>query len=267
MRDRTTLASAAFICAAVVSPLIFGEDNGLRSGAIIKDELFVGQGQARVRIPLPSGEWQVFRAEEQEMRMLNPAYQHMAPTRLEIFLMQRIGSRVAMTMRIEASKDVTPNSITSLSYDNPCKRTDTLYRNPYDSGGTVVNCLLVNHIVRYIRAARTGVFADLRSWMTKEGIEIPNTVLQATFAQNLTNRFLTVTVQVNPAMRDLDSTETVWLSSPFHRDLISRDVSRDRYAKEYIAWAEAYKPLIPISQPSQGGAGLANGNNPVPAFR
>ncbi len=267
MSIRTTSKIVAFACAAAICSQALADDIGLRPGTVIKDELFVGQGQARMKIPLPSGEWQVFRAVEQEMRMLSPGDQHMAPIRLDIFLVQRVGSRIAMTIRIEASKDTLPARVGSLSVDDPCKRTDTLYRNPYDSGGVVVNCLLVNHLVGYLRAPGTGLFPDLRSWMTKEDIDIPTTVLAATFAQSLTRRFLTVTITANPAMRDLDSAETVWVSNPFHRDRISKDEARERYVKEFIAWAEAYKPRIPISQPSQSSAVFASGNSQVPAFR
>ena len=264
---RTTSMIAMLACAAATCSQVLADDSGLRTGAAVKDELSVGQGQARVTIPLPGGQWQVFRAEEQEMRMLNALDQHMAPIRLDILLTQRVGSRVAMTIRIEASKDVLPGRVTSLRVNDPCKRTDTLYRNPYDSGGATVNCLLVNHRVGYLRAAGTGLFRDLRSWMTKEGIDIPTTVLSATFAQSLPNRFLTITVYVDPAMRDLDSAEPIWASSPFHRDRISKDEARDRYAKEFVAWAEAYRPLISISRSSESSATFAGGNRQVPAFR
>ena len=251
----TTGILAAFLSQSLA------DDVGLRPGQIVKDELSVGQGQARVAIPLPSGEWQVFRVDEIEMRVSDPASQHLAPISLDIHLVQREGRRLVMAMRIQASKDVVPGRITQLNVHDPCKRKDTLYRNPYDSGGAVVHCLLVNHLVGYLRGARSGVFADLRNWMMKEGIDIPRTALSATFAQSQTRHFLTVTIYVNPATRDLDATETSWLANPFHRDLVANDPARDRYVKDFIAWSEAYMPLISISRPSAGGI------RPVTAFR
>jgi hypothetical protein len=256
------IPAAIFVaCALTGFTDVRADDVAVRPGTIFRDSIVVGQGQARLSIPLPAGDWLVFRAEEQEMRMLNATSQHMAPIRLDYVLMHRVGNQVAMGIRIEASKNVLPGSITSLSVDNPCKRTDTLYRNPYDSGGTVVNCLLVNHVVRFLTGTGN---AESRSWMIKEGLEIPNTVLQSTIAQNLPNRFLTLTITVNPALQGLDSSETVWANSPFHRDRIAKDGERDRYVRDFVAWSEAFKSRIPISQPSPST--IASASSQVPAF-
>ena len=215
-------------------------------------------------VPLPAGDWYVFRIDEGELRVTNPVEQHQASKTVDIHLVQRVGNQLAMVMRVQALKEALPGRLVALHFDNPCKREDTLYRNPYDSGGTVVNCLLVNHLVRYLRTASKGVFADMREWLGKEGVELPWTMLNATFAQNQPRRYLTVHITINPGLRGLESTASNWVSNPFHRTLIGRDEARDRYVKEFIAWSEAYKPLLAFSRTAGSGAATTG---PVPAFK
>jgi hypothetical protein len=259
MRLRACLAMVAAAWSLGTGRPVMAEEIAGLTGSMVERQLSFGEGQAHMMIPLPKGEWRVIRADEGETRMLNPINQHMAQKRLDIFLAQRAGSRLAMTMRIEGPKNTRPNSITYTQLDDPCKRTDTLHRNAYDSGGSVVNCLLVNHLTGYMRAP-TGFYADFRDWLEKEKIETPKTVLAATFTQNLPSRFLIVTITVNPALRGLDSDEGNWTASPFNRRRIGADAARTAYVKEFVAWSEAYMPLISLTRPTPGGG------RPVPSF-
>lgn len=121
--------------------------NELKVGDRVKGVFQVGTGDARKSIPLPSGEWEVLRVAEPEVRMIEPSEQIRAPKMLNVFLVQRTDRDFVMLMNVLANKELTR---IQQWWDDPCKRTDTVHRNSYNSQVRQVKCLLVNHISGFL---------------------------------------------------------------------------------------------------------------------
>ena len=227
--------------------------DALAVGERVKGAIQIGTGSARKVILLPSGEWEVIRVADSEVRMIDPLEQYRAPTLLDVMLVQRLDRDFAMLMRVLASKELLR---IQQWWDDPCKRKDRLYRNPYDSGIREGKCLLVNHISSFMSQGANS-FSDVRKWATREKMNTPNTVLQAVLTQFVPQQYLAVTVWVNPALRNLDSHERAWAGSPFHRDYIENDAARQQYAKEFIKWSEGYMTHLSVAFSGQANTAVS----------
>jgi len=235
-------------------------DVGLKVGDKISRELRLGPGSDASVVPLPAGEWQVLRVADAEARRTNPVNQHRTEEMVTIVLMQRDASDIVMHLRIHAT--VGRGSRITQWMDKSCERTNTLYRNAYDSNASEVRCLMINHIVGYLRSSSSTVNSDLRKWVVDQKINLQNTALESAFMMFRPRYLLSVQAWVNPALRNLDSDERSWAASPFHRDWIAKDPARQAYVNEFIAWAEGYAAVL--SRVYDGSVGSAA---QVPAFR
>jgi hypothetical protein len=235
-------------------------DLEVKVGEKISGQLRLGTASDANVVPLPAGEWQVLRVADAEARRTNPVNQLRTEEMVTIVLMQRDASEIVMHLRIHATTG--RGSRITQWVDKPCERINTLYRNPYDSNSSEVRCLMVNHIVGYLRSSSSTTNSDLRKWVVDQKLSLPNTTLESAFTMFRPRYHLSVQVWVNPALRNLDSDERTWAANPFHKDWIAKDPARQAYAKEFIAWAEGYAAVL-----SKVYDGSAAGAAQIPAFR
>jgi hypothetical protein len=254
-----TRLSAIFLL-AVWTAITSAADIELKVGDKVSKELRLGPDSDSSVVPLPAGEWLVLRVADAEARRTNPVGQHRTEEMVTIILMQRDASDIVMHLRIHGTTG--RGSRITQWVDKPCERTNTLYRNPYDSNTSEVRCLMVNHIVGYLRSSSSTTNSDLRKWVVDEHLNLQNTALESAITMFRPRYHLSVQAWVNPALRKLDSEERTWASNPFHRDWIAKDPARQAYVKEFIAWAEGYAAVL-----SRVYDGSAAGAPQVPAFR
>jgi hypothetical protein len=249
------LSALLLICAACGAAA-----DDLRQGALVRGYLQVGAGSALKTIPLPAGDWYVVRFKDTKGRLVDTPSQLDAPKMVAVVLAQREAADLAMLIRLYAN--IEPISLKWI--DDPCKRTDTLYRNVHDSTVWNVKCELINHIVGF---ATTKEYADVREWADNEGVKIPATALRITLAKITGSEYFRMEVYVNPALRGLDSTQSNWNMSPFHSKRIAKDPRRRKYVDELIAWSDDYMNNLPLPFRAGSEAGVQPQNVSIQAFR
>jgi hypothetical protein len=226
----------------------------LHVGATLRQGLALGSGTVRRVVPLPEGEWEVLRVREYDGRRTRPNDYSNPPRMIDVALVQRDGPRILMLMRVVTLRE--PTNVTRWTQPDPCDRTDTLHRNPYDSAAWERTCLLVDHTTGFLAGSRAADFADLRQWVAKEAVELPSTALHSVFARVAAHENFRVQVWANPALRNLDAAETRWAASPFHRDWLDKDPARRQYVADFVAWSEGYATRL-RSPAGQGAAPIA----------
>jgi hypothetical protein len=231
--------------------------NPLQAGATLREELVLGAPGVRKVVALPAGDWEVLRVREYDGYRVRPNDYSNPPRMVDVALIQRDGGRMLMLLRVVTLRE--PINVVRWTQADPCDRTDTLHRNPYDSGVWDRTCLLVNHVPGFLKGASAAEFAEIRQWVAQHGVEVPATALYATFARLAPRENFRVQVWVNPALRNLDAAEPRWAANPFHRDWVQKDPARRRYVDEFIAWSENFTKRFLVQGAVNSGV--------VPAFR
>lgn len=260
MRKTVAPVILCVLLSAIISAPAFATDD-IKVGDKVRTELEVGRAGTSKTVPLPAGEWQVVRFNDGGKTSASTVVRERPM--VDVTLVQRDGSNLVMLMRIVANKD----PISGARWNNdPCGRNDLVHRNAYDSKLFEVKCLTVNHIPGFLASTAADNFSEVREWAGKESVSIPATALRGDFTQFGSNRFLRVSVWINPALRKLDARERKWAANPFHRDALANDPERKRYVDEFIAWSEAYMKRITLTM--RGRLDSAEpGVAPVPVFR
>jgi hypothetical protein len=139
--------------------------------------------------------------------------------------------------------------------DEPCKREDFLWKKSI--GGTVnnINCATINHVVNFF-VRPTGEFQQYLVYFKDKGIEIPPTVVRATFSR-ITDRGrrLVYTVSVNPELFGVErDSEPQWGSNSWHKAFIQRDAKKVEFVSNFSNWAEDVQSRMAKAFDKQPGA-------------
>jgi hypothetical protein len=123
--------------------------------------------------------------------------------------------------------------------DEPCKREDYLWKKSIGGRFRDINCVSMNHIVRYF-AAPTGEYQQHRVYFMDKGIEFPPTVVRVIFTRHSSReRRLIYQVDINPEVFGVDrDSGTIWGSSSWHKKFVQRDVKKVEFVANLSKWAE-----------------------------
>lgn len=200
-------------------------------GTVIRGSLQIGSRS----FALPPGDWTVLASDE-------------AP--LTVDGVSRRGTyRRVYVAQIDASNHfvaailyrATTSSLAGL-YNwaaEPCKRTDTLYRDPLDGNVRFPACLLVNHTTNFMNGQTQRNEFDLKifTWFENRKIELPYTVIDSGYAKYTSGDFATARVWMNPDVTGIDpGPRGSWQNSPWHPRLIAKDPQRVAYIEQVKAW-------------------------------
>jgi hypothetical protein len=122
--------------------------------------------------------------------------------------------------------------------DTPCKREDFLWKRSIGGKFQDMNCVSINHFVNYF-VNPTGDFQQIAVWAKDEGIEIPPTIIRATFTRYSSGgKRLVYVVDVNPEQYGIERDATIpWGSNGWHKEFIKRDPKKIEFIEKLKVWA------------------------------
>ena len=122
--------------------------------------------------------------------------------------------------------------------DEPCKRTDFLWKR--STGGTFknINCASINHLTKYW-ANPSGEFAQLLVAVREKNLEIPPTILQVAFTTYRDqSRRIVYKVNINPEYFGIErDAEQNWGASSWHKTFLNKDPKKAEFILRLSEWA------------------------------
>ena len=120
--------------------------------------------------------------------------------------------------------------------NDPCNRTNTLYKIDKNTGLHKQFCLLVNH--------RTNVLVDVSGWLrpawvwlAENKIQLPQTVLTSDISIFDPTAFMQVQYWFNPEADGFaPSRNPNWLGNDWHKDVIHLDAKKVEYVSASRRW-------------------------------
>ncbi|GAB3665492.1 hypothetical protein [Ramlibacter alkalitolerans] len=125
--------------------------------------------------------------------------------------------------------------------DKACQREDTLFRAALGGPAHSQNCVIMNHLVRYMQTKpRDHSDREAWQWMQENNVKVPKTVLQVQERFFQPGEYLWVDYTVNPELVDfVPSTVADWRESEWHPSFVQADPERKEYVEHLKAWALA----------------------------
>jgi hypothetical protein len=125
--------------------------------------------------------------------------------------------------------------------DKACQREDTLFRVTLGGPSHSQDCLIINHVVRYMQTKpRDHTDREAWQWMQDNGVQVPQTVLQVQERLFKAGEYLWVDYTINPELADfIPSTMRDWRESEWHPNFVKTDPERKEYVEHLKAWALA----------------------------
>jgi hypothetical protein len=212
---------------------------------------------ARKVVPLPPGKFTLVVGREKETKLLTGS--SLSSRLAEVFLIQTQGANLRSLIWAKANVD-----LASLWVDEPCKRTDTLFRlDRTKSFNYLQDCVMVNHTVGLLRNPDSQ-WSPVYDALLAQGVELPiATALDATLMRIDHRQYLAITYWINPAAFGFAvDTAPSWNTSAWHKSRIDRDPQKVAFVKALSDWAVELKPSL-----DQGFKGKAFAPSTIPPLR
>jgi hypothetical protein len=148
----------------------------------------------------------------------------------------------------------------------PCKRTDTLYRDKLDGNIHYPACLLINHYTNFWQGGiPTDAFgAQIWTWFHDNKVELPYTTIMSEYTKYFAGDYVVARAWLNPDVAGISPAPRVsWNASPWHPALIKNDPTRLAYIESVKSWSNA---LVASSRESLMTGKSAAPLPPLPAL-
>ena len=123
--------------------------------------------------------------------------------------------------------------------DEPCKRTNFLWKRSTGRAFSNINCVSIDHRVNhYVRP--TGQFQTLLGKFRELNIDLPPTILRIEFTRYSDHgRRLVYVLDVNPEMFGFDrDSEGLWGANSWYKDFSQKDPKKTEFIAFLSKWAE-----------------------------
>jgi hypothetical protein len=208
----------------------------LKLGESYSGVVAIGDHAANKQIVLPAGAWRLILKGEGKTGPVQGGRQDGRQFKLQdLVLVQAAGPTLKALLYVHGSAEVA--SVNWL--DEPCKRTNTLYRNAFDSSPWIQSCLLVNHLVGPLTLS-----ASARQALKNIGVALPPAALSSQLTRYQRGGFLQLRVLTNPVAWGIASQPQTWSASAWHKDRIADDPARLAFSRQWQQWSEAYAGLL-----------------------
>jgi hypothetical protein len=123
-----------------------------------------------------------------------------------------------------------------------CERTDLVVvsKQANDPLG-VQRCWWLNHVGNPITQP---IMLTAANTLARQQVPFPRTFLDVGFRRADASGFVTALYYFNPDEMGIPTPMQPWPASPWHKDRITADPRRVRYADELRAWAETWAPVF-----------------------
>jgi len=225
------------IAAAMASACVLAAAPGLAAepakGEVVSSALEIG----KLHIALPPGKWNVV-AEHAGKAASSDGIPNGSPYKGYYLVQFDESKRLIGTFYARAT---TQPGKTIEWRDKTCQREDTLFRATLGGPVHSQDCLLVNHLVRYLQVKPRDLMDRAAwKWMQDNDVKVPKTVLEVQERLFKAGEYLWVNYTVNPEVVDfVPSTMTDWRQSEWHPEFVKTDPDRKEYIEHLKAWATA----------------------------
>jgi hypothetical protein len=217
-------------------------------------------------VPLPEGEFVLAATKIREATTEGRGRPAHRPKMVDVYLAQMEGRRIRATVVAYTLLETGSDAKGGRWVDEPCRRTDTLFRLDLAEGrADQTNCLLVNHFVNTMSSSDTGIYADAVAWLTQRGMESPVAALidaQITYIQ-ADEEILMVRYAFNPEAFACDSPRSAsWDASPWHRSAIEKDPEKVRFVDSIVEWGKSVQRQVTDAMEGRPAALQTPGRTP-----
>lgn len=200
-------------------------------GAVVKGALPIGSRS----FALPPGDWTVVAVNEAPVTMDGIDKRG---TFSRVYLVQVDAGRHFVAAMLYQATTSSLGGVDSWTAE-PCKRTDTLYRDTLDGNFKFPACLLVNHVTNFRdpKSQRSAFELKISSWFDERKIELPYSVISNEYTKYGPGDFVAARIWLNPEAAGMGPTDRgTWKNSPWHPRLIAKDPERVAYIEKVKAW-------------------------------
>jgi hypothetical protein len=195
-------------------------------------------------VPLPEGRFTLVLAREYSANPRDPL-SRVPPSELaQVMLFQSVGEKLGVFVSATANIGKT----TTAWSDEPCKRSDTLFRLDREKSFNMRgDCVMVNHLTGYF-SNPSGVWSDVYGQLRSRGVIFPvpaPTVIAAAITRFEQREYLAVTYTVNPEVAGFgpDSGKN-WTTSNWHVTRVAEDAAKVNYVKNITDWVVSLNRLV-----------------------
>ncbi len=184
-------------------------------------------------------------------------------TRLVSVMLVQAGEKIVRSV-VTATTVLKFSTQPTLWTDEPCKRTDTLFRLDKARRSTEYNCLLVNHVVQ-VMAKPTGIYELGAAWLRDRGVALPVPVTVNATVTRSWHDYLVVTYAFNPAAFGGEApSASTWALSAWHKKVIARDSEKMRFVDAITTWGKFAQDRIDETFNENPQTAFNNGTGPMP---
>jgi hypothetical protein len=128
--------------------------------------------------------------------------------------------------------------------DDPCKRSDVLFKSEIKHSFYDINCAMVNHLV-FARTTTNPLADEARKQLASQGASYPGTMISAQFTRFNPYWYMRIWYYFNPEIDGFaPSRDSSWANNDWHKDIIGQDPRKVAYVEELKQWSTAMGPWI-----------------------
>ncbi len=257
MRQNTTIATLCLLsaCLGVTNPTN-AQSVDLRTitpGAKISGNFRV----ANMIFVLPNGDWRLMAREDTQSTTRHAG---LPIPMMRAFLADIRDGRLHRAVYVNANVEQNPRAgVGGYWLDDPCNRSDVLFKSEIKHSVVDINCAMVNHLV-FARTTTNPLANEARKQLAAHGASYPGTMISSQFTRLNRYWFMQIWYYFNPEIDGFaPSRDSSWASNDWHKDLIGEDPRKVAYVEDIKQWSTAMVPWI-----EAGFEGILHAGSPTP---
>lgn len=189
---------------------------------------------SRTQVPLPPGKWTV--------TALNESKNNNFDVNAVVTLANIVNGRLLGFVSVSTNVDISRNGWVNHDF---CFRKD-VYFLKFDAGYQREQaCWGINHFIFNPTSNYTPTHGkSIQKTLSEKGVEMPKLMISILFRVANSSSYITYEIFLNSEFYGFSSAgESNWASSPWHKDLISKDLKRQQFLEQV---KEQYQGMYPI---------------------
>lgn len=239
LKAMTKLFALALIASlGIATAAVFAQEPSahlLPAGTTVRDKVtLVGKS-----VPLPPGDFVMVASRTRDATRVKGEWIRQRVQLVTVYLAQVEGN--VLRAEVLATTVLDPSFTYSKWEDEPCRRTDTLFRQDLAGNpGYQQNCLLVNHVPNVYTREPEGIYAEAYTWLQKHAVNLPvGVIIQATITRIEVGEWLATVHRFNPAAFGCDvGRNPSWAASAWHPNALAGDAERAQFVKSVVEWGK-----------------------------
>jgi len=196
-------------------------------------------------VPLPPGDFVIVASRTRDATHVKGQWIRQRVQLVTVYLAQIEGN--VLRAEVLATTVLDPSFTYSKWEDEPCRRTDTLFRQDLArNAGYQQNCLLVNHVTNVYTREPEGIYAEAYAWLQQRAVSLPvDVIIQASVTRIEVGEWLATVHRFNPAAFGCDvGRNPSWATSAWHRSALAKDAERAQFVNSVVEWGKVIQAQV-----------------------